>query len=394
MKEKKVMKENKIDWLEISLDRFGLIGQHFEWSAHNIGGSLLTKHSIESGLPLVEIEESGHVRAEKDDPDNQRFVKMVEKCGGRILHKWVSKGYNTYISLLDDGLITLDVNGSYVKMSAISTNEKLVLELQELVSQEFVPPVQKGHIFAIIRMGMSLGLSTIGNAGIALEPGNYTSSVMEDYRAAIKDLNTANPSGRIVIMEGEPGTGKTHLIQAMLMEVPDAMFVLVSPEMVPSLAGPELLPLLLNQKNSYRMTGPIVLVLEDADRCLVTRGEGNLNNIQSLLNLGDGILGSLLDLRIVATTNAKKLEMEAALLRPGRLSKRLEVGSLDWDTARSVFRRLVPNGKFPEKLTYTTGNFAMSLAEVYSLARKAGWEPEKREISEDSNDLRDEPEYD
>ena len=96
------------------------------------------------------------------------------------------------------------------------------------------------------------------------------------------------------------------------------------------------------------MNGPIALVLEDADRCLVTRGENNINSIQSLLNLGDGILGSLLDLRIIATTNAKKLEMEAAILRPGRLSKRLEVGALDLDTARGVFRRLLPDAKLPE----------------------------------------------
>ena len=147
------------------------------------------------------------------------------------------------------------------------------------------------------------------------------------------------------------------------------------------------------------MSGPIVLVLEDADRCLVTRGTQNINSIQSILNLGDGILGSLLDLRIVATTNAKKLEMEAALLRPGRLSKQLDVGALDLETARGVFRRLLPNAKFTEALSDRhlapafKDAFRMTLAQAYAEARKAGWEPEPRE-NKKSKKKRATPEYD
>lgn len=178
-------------------------------------------------------------------------------------------------------------------------------------------------------------------------------------------------------------TGKTHLIRAMLLEIPDAMFVLISPEMVTSLAGPQLLPLLMSYRGGT--TGPIVLLLEDADKCLVARDKDNINSIQSLLNLGDGILGSLLDLRIVATTNANELHMEEAIMRPGRLSKMLEVGRLDVETARGVFKRLCPKKKnLPKELSDAN----MTLAEVYSLARKNGWKPGNRkvELSTDNDD--------
>jgi ATP-dependent 26S proteasome regulatory subunit len=118
----------------------------------------------------------------------------------------------------------------------------------------------------------------------------------------------------------------------------------------------------------------------------VTRASENINSIQSLLNLGDGILGSLLDLRIVATTNADELKMEAAILRPGRLSRMLEVGFLDPKTAQGVFHRLIPGAKLPEKLLDIKGReFKVTLAEVYSLARQSGWEPPSRKVQEDED---------
>ena len=138
---------------------------------------------------------------------------------------------------------------------------------------------------------------------------------------------------------------------------------------------------------------PSFLILEDADQCLVSRDKDNIASVQSLLNLGDGILGSLLDLRIVATTNAHELHLDEAISRPGRLSKMLEVGPLDVTTARGVFTRLLPDHKLPDELIHSFKNidvksrdFKMSLAEAYSLARKYGWLPEERKVEEDEEE--------
>ena len=257
----------------------------------------------------------------------------------------------------------------------------------------WLPAEKKGHIYAIVRQGMHLGLNSIGNAGIPLVADNYTKKVQDDYRFAINDLNSESPSGRIVIMRGPAGTGKTHLIRAMLLQVPDAMFVLISPEVVTNLAGPELLPLLMNYRGGS--TGPIVLVLEDADRCLVTRADENMSLIQSLLNLGDGILGSLLDIRIVATTNADELKMEPAIMRPGRLSKMLDVNHVDFETATSIFTRLLPGLAMPEVLKKNNPHnpLKMTLAEVYSLARQNGWKASPRKVEEENED-EDEDDWD
>ncbi len=62
--------------------------------------------------------------------------------------------------------------------------------------------------------------------------------------------------------------------------------------------------------------------------------------LSSLLNATDGLFGDLLDLRIIATTNAKKLDIDPALLRPGRLLKQLEFEKLSMEQSNQVLQRL------------------------------------------------------
>lgn len=327
----------------------------------------------------------------KVDSVDEKFQKYMADKGGRLIYRYIKSGGDNTIYLWKDGIVDLQITGNYVSLQVLSHNQTFVEEIRDFFKPQWLPPEKSGHIYAIVRQGMHLGLNSIGNAGIPLVEGNYTKKVQDDYRFAINDLNSESPSGRIVIMRGPAGTGKTHLIRAMLLQVPDAMFVLISPEVVTNLAGPELLPLLMNYRGGS--TGPIVLVLEDADRCLVTRGDENMSLIQSLLNLGDGILGSLLDIRIVATTNADELKLDKAVTRPGRLSKMLDVNHLDFETARSIFTRLLPSAALPDNLKQDNphNRLQMTLAEVYSLARQNGWtaSPRKPNENEDKDEMED-----
>jgi hypothetical protein len=347
---------------------------------------------------LTEYSKSGMIKEEEAPSDQQmtavtqQYVDYLTQQSGRLIHKDLSNDGGTFIFIWDDAIIDFSVSNNYLSIRAISQNETFIRKIKEHFDQQTVVPEQSGHIYVITNQGVSLGLSSLGNASIPLIEDNYTPKVMEDYKFVIKDLQAESPSGRITIMRGAPGTGKTHLIRAMLLEVPDAMFVLISPDIVIKLAGPELLPLLLAYRGNR--TGPIILVLEDADRCLVKRDKNNMNSIQSLLNLGDGILGSMLDLRIIATTNAHELHMEEALTRKGRLSKMLEVGPLDLVTAQNRFKSLCPNKKLPDALIPPVKNknkFEMTLADVYGLARDSGWLPKSRKVKKTKSD---EPDFD
>ncbi len=366
------------------------LGKKPEVSVNHMGGSILLKDAFlkEKGY-VSECHEEGSVK----EGANKEIEKDFLALGGRLVYKYIGEKFVSYLWLWDESIVELELSGdTYVRLSGMSQNEEFIVNIRKMIRPHLLPAKRQGHVFAIVMSGNRLALNSIGNAGIPLVRHNYTPATMENFDYVVKDLNSAHPSGRIVILEGEPGTGKTHMVRALLLDVPDAMFVLVSPDMVTALAGPELLPLLLSHKHSYA-TGPIILILEDADRCLVTRQGDNINSIQSLLNLGDGILGSMLDLRIIATTNAKKLEMEAAILRPGRLSKRLEVGALDTPTAIGVVKSLLPDN--PEAIK-DERLFAkkVTLAEAYSVARSHGWEPTSRKKEESEEEEADFDDYD
>ncbi len=392
------MKKNDMDMWKDS-DFVKTLGR-VEITATTMGAPALFKSLFnKTSGHVTEFYQEGAVKQVADDAEDiakvesvgEKFQKHMVEKGGRLIYRNMTDAGDSTLYLWKDGIVDLQVSGNYVTLQALSHSQVFVEELREFFKPQWAPAEKTGHIYAIVRQGMHLGLNSIGNAGIPLVEGNYTKKVQDDYRFAINDLNSESPSGRIVIMRGPAGTGKTHLIRAMLLQVPDAMFVLISPEVVTNLAGPELLPLLMNYRGGS--TGPIVLVLEDADRCLVTRADENMSLIQSLLNLGDGILGSLLDIRIVATTNADELKLDKAVTRPGRLSKMLDVNHLDFETANSIFTRLLPGAALPEILQKENphNRLQMTLAEVYSLARQNGWKasPRKPKENEDKDEMED-----
>ncbi len=365
-----------------------------EISANSIGIMPLMKKMLESKVGhLTEFYAEGHVKKEElqlpqdkellaKQDHGKKYLDWLHELGGRLIYKHISDGQGSTVAIFlwQDSIVEFNVAGTWMSFSGFSHQESFVRGMLKSLESQWKPTTVAGTVYAIMSQNSRLSMGSIGNAGIPVVEGNYHPEVMKGYKFIVKDLQSSAPSGRIVVMKGKPGTGKTHLIRAMTLEVPDAMFVLVSPEMVPSLSGPELLPLLLQYKSGE---GPIVLLLEDADKCLVARDTDNINSIQALLNLSDGILGSLLDLRIVATTNADELEMEPAMMRPGRLSKMLDVGPLDAETAWNIFKRLLPDNDPPGELAQEV---AITLAEVYALARKYGWEPEVRKVEEKTPD--------
>lgn len=238
----------------------------------------------------------------------------------------------------------------------------------KLAADNWKAAVKTGKVYAIANIDRELTITSLGIAGIPLEKTNYAPKVVEDYKIAIKDFSSKTPSGRMVIMNGEPGTGKTYLVRAMLMDVPNATFLLIPPTMIPELSGPTLISLLLENRHTLSANGPTILVLEDADYCLAPRKSDNMSAISSILNMGDGIFGSLFDIRILATTNAETREIDPAILRAGRLSTRIDVDKLEAHEATKVLKRLIPNTK-------ASINKKMTIAEVYKMARDNGWEP-------------------
>ena len=186
------------------------------------------------------------------------------------------------------------------------------------------------------------------------EPGNYP-TIDRELRRVFAEICGPEPFGRLVVLSGAPGTGKTRAIEGTLLSrqrkailgpkaASGGAVVIVPHDMYKNLSTPEL----LSQIDEYVTSAGtervgFTLLLEDADEALRCRTEGAASPVAALLNLADGILGRAHDLRIVATTNLTDQQMDPAVRRPGRLLAHIKVPMLSDEDAMRILNRLICN---------------------------------------------------
>jgi hypothetical protein len=214
----------------------------------------------------------------------------------------------------------------------------------------------------------SLALIPAGIASKVLRRANYQEAANKSFDHIVKDLGSKDPCGRIVVLEGPPGTGKTYYLKGILDAAP-AMFVFVPSVMVSRLTDPVIFSLLAEKRN-YDESVSTVLIIEDADECLLAKSDGgDLSSTSNILNLGDGLLSETLDLRILCTTNAKITKLHEAVTRPGRLCSYVGFGYMSKAEADELYRSLIDN---PEELLPEPFDERVTLAEVYRAVRGKG----------------------
>lgn len=270
-----------------------------------------------------------------------------------------------------------------------------------------------GKAYVLEQTYDGLNTTELGVVSVPLILENYNKSVRESIENILSDLKSPFPNGKLIILEGEPGCGKTFCIRSIISEIKNAFFIIIPPSMVSQIGNPNIIPVLLrlkdNDKYSYMADEeilknaaankekddefhPIVFIIEDADECLVQRGTDNMSAISSILNLTSGILGDLLDIRIIATTNAKKTEIDPALLRDCRLSYHMEVGRLSYEEAEAVYRRLTgdENADFIPKNPRDKEK-GVTLAEVYRQAKDKKIKNHEHPETQEKSNISDKP---
>lgn len=354
-------------WMAVDLPVFS---SRFDESWPALG---LQVQTLFGAPPLLEkVHKACMKEGEKIEALHKRFTESFPEL--RIVHddralnkrreiekKWVTP--TSFVRMHFDG-------DSKLETSIVTVDEELLTLLLEWLGKNTTRVLPRGRVHVLAVNDQGPYFLNMGVGGQVLERSNYEEKVLRGYDRIIRDLRSPEPSGRVSILNGEPGTGKTYLIRGLIDEVPDVTVAIIQANLVSKLAEPSILPSLLNlhRDNGER---PIVFIIEDADDVLAPRMADNISAVSTILNLGDGILGKLLDIRIVCTTNQVKTEIDDAIRRPGRLSAEVHVGSLDRTPAECIYRRLtgksftaaVPNG------------FKATLAEVYQMARADGWEP-------------------
>jgi hypothetical protein len=262
-----------------------------------------------------------------------------------------------------------------VRFSVVSTNHARLEAIRALYTPK--PPIVdviQHRVFILTRGSCGLSLSVLGEPGEPIVRENYDTVTLGRFDHALECLADPDPCGRLVMLHGPRGTGKTYLLQAFVHAMAKCLFVLVPPHMVSSLGDPEIVRVLGGQREMLGADAgvPFVLLIEDADQCVSVRMNDNLATVSTLLNTTDGLLGKELDLRVIVTTNADKIEFDPALIRDGRLCTDMPLEPLGAEHATSVLRRLLGPEAEVEALPGP-----LSLAQVYKLARRRGWKSPK-----------------
>ncbi len=258
-----------------------------------------------------------------------------------------------------------------ISIAGITTDVHVLETITKLFLEHVNKKEDSNYVYALTSDQTGLGLTSIGKITQKINKQNYTEKVNASYSHVCDCLNSNDPCGRLILFQGYPGTGKSYMIKALISEV-KSTFVVVGTNLIGDLSGPQVLTVLLNQFEDDDRS--ITFILEDADAALTTRKGGDLNKLSDVLNLGDGLLGELLDIRIIATTNASHLEIDPAILRPGRMCQHLQFETLTPTHAEEIYSGLLKGA------THIGIKKNMTLAEVYRLARKDGWVPDKEKL--------------
>ena len=180
---------------------------------------------------------------------------------------------------------------------------------------------------------------------------NYGSDFTNIHKVIVDSLNKQNGKG-IILLHGDPGTGKTSYIKYLTSLVKDKEVLFVPPSMAEMLSEPSIIPFLMDHRNS-------ILIIEDAERVIADReGNGSPAGVSNILNLTDGILGDCLNIQIVATFNMRREKIDSALLRKGRLIAEHKFELLSVEETNILLKHLNKN--------YVSSE-AMSLADIYNI---------------------------
>ena len=232
--------------------------------------------------------------------------------------------------------------------------------IEEIIKSIALPGKKKkaGHIHLIVQQRNSLDTEPFKLSCPELDiEMNYGTKFADSYETIFKSLNDHknDERGRLLLLHGEPGTGKTTFINYLANKI-NRKILWLPTMLAESITSPGFISLLMENKGC-------VLIIEDAERVIGDRTNGSSSSIgvSNILNLTDGVLGDALQIHVIATFNTAKENIDKALLRSGRLIAEHKFDALPIEDTNRLLAHLGKEGTSDKPLT---------LSDIYTFGQK------------------------
>jgi hypothetical protein len=279
--------------------------------------------------------------------------------------KNVGGGYNFPLEAIWEGEI------SYVSAIEVYHFLRSLPEFDETIYEEIITFVkesmrddEKGAEIGIISSSSGdyyvKNFSLEGKTPEFTHPDLHYGDGFQDFHNNLLEKLKKTTKG-LVLLHGDPGTGKTQYIRVLLKELAkiNKSILYAPPSLSASLTEPEIIEFISDWIIGEERD--CILLIEDAEPLLEIRAgaDGRSTGISNLLNMTDGLLNDILGLTVIATFNTTLSKIDPALLRPQRLLARKEFKKMPKDMMKKLADALeIP---LPD-ITYPA-----SLAEFYSV---------------------------
>lgn len=270
------------------------------------------------------------------------------------------------------------VGGGFGSVDLISPSKRELNEFVELIApllpqKETVKPSDPS---VTVNFWTTMqGMGRIVPRKLAVSPWaevekNYPSATRSSMNALVKDFKAE--SGKLLLWHGEPGTGKTWALRALISEWrqwatpnyvvdPERMFGSDSNYLLQVILQPEQIEAQAGVRRARKSKQWQLLILEDAGELLSQDAKSRAGQgFSRLLNVTDGLIGQGLQLMILITTNEPLSKLHPAVSRPGRTAAEIEFNSFSREESLNWLKER--NFKF--------GNGQVSshtLAELYAM---------------------------
>lgn len=288
-----------------------------------------SKKSVESVLNELDLEQNGFSVVYKNwDTEDFQNAKAENDYAHEYVFKSTDMRTLVYISARIDQVILdflYDASDNRAEQWVLQTNNKLRSLFGKPKSPKFKVLIHQEGVFD------TEDVNTNNFDAINVQE-LYNDDFIESNDAITKFMEKQE-SG-IILLHGEPGTGKTTYIKHLISKFDTKDFIFVQNDFVGDLLKPSFISFLLRNKNA-------ILIIEDAEKVIVSRDRTAEDSVVStILQLTDGLFSDFLNLKVICTFNTDIARIDKALLRKGRMIAKYHFGPLAADKAEALAKKL------------------------------------------------------